>query len=160
MSKAIQIWARENEPSKEMIYYDGYWDQIIFIRDKIRFLLGVEGHGEVNDKIRVVGTHTSKSIKLPVYELDLKEKFGLRIFIRCNFHDWKVSIQSEKEIDCDFLDIFEEDKPISYLYCEGMTKDQIFGMYNENKKEFTVEIYNHFKLFTFMWILKNHLDKR
>lgn len=157
-SQAIQLWANENEPSKEMSYFDGYWDQIMFVRDQIRFLLGVDGHGQTDDKVRVVGTHVSKSIKLPVFELDLQEKYGLKIFMRDNFHDWKVSIKSDRDIDCDFMNLFEEIEAISYLYCEGMTKDQIFGMHKENKKEFTIEIYNNYQLYTFMWILKNYLS--
>jgi hypothetical protein len=148
----LQDWANENEPSDTMKWKRGYWDQVCFIRDQVGYLL--LGYEEAREKILVINTHVSKSIKLPVFYIDLKEWYGLELILRYNFFDWKVTVKSDFDIDCDFMDLFTENESINYLYCEGM-ENEVYGMFKENNKEFTVEISDQFKLFNFLWILKN-----
>ena len=159
----LLTWCRVNEPSDNMIYKQGYWDQIIFIRDDINGLFydySDSGYEEYNaNPVLVINTHMSKSILLPVYKINLK-KHNLSMIIRNNFYNWKVSVISEKEIDVDFMGLFKKNKNIHSVYCEGFEKNQVFGCFKNNKKQFTVEIDDRNRLFTFMYLLNNYLKRR
>ncbi|WCF11591.1 hypothetical protein NDS46_30055 (plasmid) [Paenibacillus thiaminolyticus] len=150
----LQNWSIKNEPSKEMFFHIYYWNQILFVRDRLTAVFGsiVDGRGLIN----VVGTHVSKSIVLPVYQIEVKE-LGLLLTMRGNFYDWKVSVLSKTPIVCDFMNLIDGSKKWSSHYCEGFKNEQIFGSYNENKREFTVEISDDFSLYTFIWLLVRHL---
>jgi hypothetical protein len=151
----LQKWAIENEPSKEMYYYEGYWDQIIFIRNIITYLI-FDTSDEAERSRSVVSTHVSKSIKLPVYQFEAK-KLGLTLTLRYNFSDWKVSVSSHIPITCDFMSLFDGSQEWSTHYCEGFGADRIYKSFNENNKEFTVELDNKFKLYTFIVVLTHFL---
>lgn len=151
----LQKWMMENEPGKEYHYHRSYWDQTTFIRDRLSMLIfgsrdAKRGH------IQVISTHTSKSITLPVVEMDVPD-WGLRLTLRHNFHDWKVSVESSKPINVDFGDLFNAETNWSYLYCEGFPHDRVFTSYQVNAKAFTVELYTIMELYTFLWMLMHHL---
>lgn len=151
-------WCRVNQPSDEMIYKKVYWTQIMFIRDTINNIFYKSYKEYENNPVMVINTHTSKSIKLPVYEINIK-KHNLKMILRHNFYDWKVSVISNKDISIDFMNLFNENDVINSVYCEGFKKEQVFDSFKNNKKEFTFEIDDNFKLFTFMYILNNYLNK-
>jgi len=145
-----------------MIYKQAFSDQVCFVRDTINHLFyenSDSGYEELKaNPVLVINTHTSKSIKLPVYKINLK-KYKLSMIIRNNFYDWKVSVVSEQEIDVDFMELFEEDKTINPIYCEGFSKEQVFKSYKDDKKRFTIEIHDKNRVFTFMYLLNNYLKK-
>jgi hypothetical protein len=97
--------------------------------------------------VYVVGTHTSKSILCPVYYIELRD--GVRIWMRYNFFNWNVSIDSDQPITCDFLGVLSN---YGYCYCEGM--DDKFDEYTNNNKKFTVCVDNHYDLYVFFRVLK------
>lgn len=35
----LKEWANANQPRENLIYKDGYWDQIVFVRDEVAGLL-------------------------------------------------------------------------------------------------------------------------
>lgn len=82
----------------------------------------------------VVGEHTTKSVRLPVYSIR-SLALGLEVRARNNFHDWKLSVllRGGKPVTDTFGDLIsrEEDgtaKSISEHYCEGFTNDWVFGI--------------------------------
>ena len=158
----VTTWIRVNNPKDEMIYKQAFSDQVCFVRDAINHLFyenSDSGYEELKvNPVLVINTHTSKSIKLPVYKINLR-KYKLSMIIRNNFHDWKLSIVSEQEINVDFMELFDETKTINSVYCEGFKEDQVFQSFKDNKKQFTVEIYDRNRLFTFMYLLNNYLKK-
>lgn len=154
----IQEWAVENEPSKDMLWYKGYWDQICFIRDQIGNILFSGDWKKAKNEITIVNTHVSKSIKLPVYHINLENKYGIELIMRYNFYDWKVSVKSLKAISTNFMNLFDEGGKVSYLYCEGFQTENVYDSYKNNKNKFTVELYDNYQLYTFIWILKNYLE--
>lgn len=154
----LQEWAVENEPSKNMIFYQGYWEQILFVRDIIpRVILSNLSFEEARNCLKVISTHTSKSIKLPVYEITIPEH-NITIILRYNFYDWKISVVSEKDIELDFMSLFDEEEEIAHLYCEGFPRELVFSSYSHNKKQFTFEVRGKYKLHTFLWLLKHYLE--
>ena len=108
----------------------------------------------------VINTHMSKSVLLPVMLMDIKE-YNIKIVLRYNFHNWKISVISKQNIDCDFKELFKEDnEPLNSIYCEGFPKDLVFGRYCDNKKQFTIEIGDKYRLYVFMYLLNNYLKNK
>lgn len=89
----------------------------------------------------------SKSVRLPAYRLGLKD--GTTFIMRDNFHDWKISVISPKSVNANFLELFDPEKVIHKVYCEGFPEDLVFGSYSQNSREFTVELNNNFEVYTF-----------
>lgn len=159
MQVALQKWANENEPSDDMLYKKGYWDQIRFVRDHLPsvFANTYDEFEAIRETIQVVSTHVSKSIRLPVFHVTL-EKFGLELILRQNIYEWKVSVVSKKEIQCDFGDLVNPMGDIDPIYCEGFEQDWVYPSYETNQQTFTVEIGSEYKLYTFLWLIKNKLS--
>lgn len=148
----LQEWANNNSPSKEMLWHGSFWNQIVFVRDYLARILSFT-YEQYRDLVYVDGEHTSKSIKCPVYFIQLAD---MKIWMRYNFYNWNISIDSNIPIDCDFLDIFH--KNLDYCFCEGMA-DKKFSAYDKetNNKKFTICIGEDYGLYTFFWILKKFL---
>ena len=151
----LQAWYNKNadETSDSMNYKSAMSRQFVFIRDTFSFDL----FNEKLVSLEPVSTHTSKSVKLPVYKAVLKD--GTTIIARCNFHDWKVSIWSPRELEFP-KSLFHRggsDK-ISELYCEGFIKEWVLDSYENNKKEFTVELPSgeHY-MWTFLFLLNEQI---
>ena len=158
-------WYSVNEPDEKLIYGKGCHDQIYFVRNVICGSLFFEkeypnvkaftdewDNALVENEPKVISTHCSKSVILPVMEIDLKS-VGVKIFLRNNFHDWCISIESEKDINCDFKGLVTDRKG----YFEGLT-GKVYCKYSENnKKKFSVVLNNDYEVFTFMWLLRDSL---
>jgi hypothetical protein len=155
----LLTWCRVNDPEEKMLWKQGYWEQIMLIRDTINPLFYSSYEEYKDNPVMVISTHRSKSIVLPVYEINLKQ-YALKMIIRNNFYDWKVSVISEKTINADFMGIFKEDENINSIYCEGFKDEQVFQSFKENKIQFTVEINGRYELFTFMYLLNNYLKTK
>jgi len=136
MSKPIREWALETVPSDDMLWKGGWGSQVMFFRDDLRYLMGSGlDYEDAKGLGRVISTHTSKSIALPVVEYDRKD-IGLRVILRDNFHDWKLSVISERPITSCFDGLFHTTPPVEpeytgdYLspcYFEGFPRDLVFG---------------------------------
>jgi hypothetical protein len=147
----LTIWALDNlgsEPHKNCV-----WDQVLFVRGRLASILA-RTYEQYYDLWDVVGTHRSKSLNCPVFHAKL-EKDGLKIWMRYNFYNWNVSIESERPITCDFIDSFSDDN-YNYCYCEGMA-DKKFGTYNNSNTKFTVCIDHDYDLYTFFRVIRKHL---
>ena len=117
-----------------MVFKKGYWDQIYIVRNRMRDFF--------KDRIkqaRVVSTHVSKSIQLPVMMVQLTD--GTIFIIRSNFYDWKVTVVSPTAIILN-TSIFTCNEQVDPIYCEGFNKDWVLGPYSQNNKEFTIELYD------------------
>ena len=149
----IQDWFMENEPSENMIYREEFSNQWLFVRDRLPQVLFPNLHHEKQrERLTVISTHMSKSIVLPVYEIKIPEQ-GITLTMRNNFYDWKVSVESLYPIPNRFDGLFDEKKVFSSVYCEGFPPNKVFGSFEGNQKTFTIEIYDDFLLFTFLWLL-------
>lgn len=168
MRRRLDDWWLDNTPDEKLIYKDGLRRQCIFIRDQIMTRLFIDictdirkfkNFSEQRSKIYetfhpfVISSHTSKSVKLPVFELDL-ERIGLKIILRDNFYDWCISVESENEVDCDFIGIIN---PKDKGYFEGFPKERIYEPYyaKTNNKNFSVVLRDEYDVYMFMYILRN-----
>lgn len=165
MKEKLNDWWSNNEPDENLIYKNGLGEQCIFVRDTLMNGLFIEIASDIlkceNFEERcaiydsfvpsVIGTHRSKSVKLPVMEMDLS-KMGLKVIFRYNFYDWCISVESEKDVDCDFMGLITDQKG----YFEGFPQDRIYDTYSENnKKKFSICLNNKYEVYTFMYLLKN-----
>lgn len=162
MGMQLQEWANAHQPDESLIYKDEYWEQIIFVRDKITGLLAktLEEYETILANIKVISEHTSKSVRLPVFRVEIAD--GTAFTMRCNFYDWKVSVSSPRDIRADFMGLFDPTLRIHDAYCEGFPKELVYGPYAENERQFTIELPSgNYYLFTFFWIFARQvLDNR
>ncbi len=153
--KQLQEWANENKPADDLIYKNGYWDQIMFVRDVVTPLLlwggNYDEYKALEQNTRVISTHRSKSVILPVFLIEMPD--GTRFTLRYNFYNWKVSVDSPKDVEADFLGLFDQNAQVHPVYCEGFDPKWVYGAYATNKRQFTIELpAGNYHLFTFFWI--------
>ena len=149
----LQDWANAYEPAESLIFKKGYWDQIVFVRDRISGALA-RGYREFEriseSSIGVISTHTSKSVRLPVFRIRLAD--GTEFTLRYNFHDWKVSVNSPCDVEADFMGLFDENERIPEYNCEGFPNESVYGPYGKNKRQFTIELGDEHDLYMFFRI--------
>lgn len=115
----------------------------------------------------VIGEHTSKSVRLPVYSLE-RPDLGLQVVLRDNYHDWNVSVISETPITTDLrgfeLDYNQRDRERypngfraggswSYCFFQGFPDELRFGPYSENPRKFSICIDSDYEVYTFLWLI-------
>lgn len=152
----VTAWIRVNEPDEKLIYTKGLSKQVYFVGDELCKLLSSTYEEWEGNPPMVISTHYSKSVKLPVFQINL-EKYGIEMVLRYNFYDWKVSVKSDKPLKFDYMGIFNPTQEISYIFCEGFPKDKVYGSYEKSHSQFTVEISSYYDLYTFIFLLKNYL---
>ncbi len=144
MESRLQKWINEQTAKDTMLWKGAFMEQILFVRDRLVYLVGGGLPFEQMDAVAdVVSTHHSKSIALPVYDLR-RPDLGLRLVLRGNFYNWKLSVISDAPIVADFSGLFHTTPPVdpSYtgdelagVYFEGFPKDLIFGYYEPSDKK-------------------------
>lgn len=152
MDVSLQEWVNANQPSDEMCWKEPFWNQVMFMRDRVASLFA-RNYEQFKNMVRVVSTHTSKSIKCPVYYIQLDE--GVKIWARHNFFNWNISVDaraSGRDIDCDFLGV-ADDRNYDYCFCEGM-EEQKFDPREKDKRRFTVEVNDHYEAYVFFRAIK------
>ena len=152
----VTAWVRVNKPDENLIYGSGLGNQVIFVRDTLCQMLMPSYDTWRNNLPMVISTHFSKSVKLPVYQINL-EKYGMELVLRYNFYNWKLSVKSDKPLDFNHMNLFDPTKIIPDYNCEGFPKDKVYGSYEQSHCRFTVEFDSQFELYTYVFLLKNYL---
>ena len=137
-----------------MLWKKSAIDQEIFLRDTICTNL-------LHTHSFVISTHTSKSIKLPVYAFLMHN--GIKVICRENFYGWKMSIELPKPKP--FADILPKDiisegykEDIHNCYFEGFKNEWVYPGYNPddiNQTKFSIGIYSDYNFYMAMYILKH-----
>jgi hypothetical protein len=159
----LQEFINENltKQADDLIFKKAGIDQAIFVRDDIHrlFARGKDGNERYAWRkahpVKVVSTHTSKSVELPVYEINPSEddENDLIVIIRDNFFDWKVSVSSRQPVEDNFYGLFDSEESLYGVYCEGFKEEWVFGSYAESHHDFTIELYSGHALWTFIYLL-------
>lgn len=156
----IREWISGNAVGDEMVWKGAAGRQCKFLYEDLQGLIGMGlREGEIG---RVISSHTSKSIDLPVVEF-ARPDLGLRIVARNNFSDWKISVISERPIVADFSGLFYTNPPVepdytgdklSPVYFEGFPRELVFGYYDtSDKRRFSAEIYGNHSLWTVIFLI-------
>ncbi len=131
MKIELELW-KKNNPIKETMYFrNAALSQFNEIEQSAL---------RCNINVFVVGTHTSKSILLPVYLLQNKDA-SRQLWVRDNFHNYAISIQTEKPIQLD-SSVAEEEK--------GMG-DNVFSCYFEGFERNNLPIFTSYKDCSLHW---------
>lgn len=142
-------WMRKQEIEDKMIWKDAAIHQEVFVRDELcHYLLHVP--------VFVVSTHTSKSIKLPVYRFRMLN--GIIVTMRENFHGWVVSIKSPFTVTLS-EDLVHGDAggkgDVTAPYCEGFKEDWVYPYGDKDVRLSTFRVSGDYKL----WALMRELNK-
>lgn len=154
----VTAWARVNNPIEQLIYGKYLGPQICFVRDKLCMVLNPDYKYWDKNPPLVISHHYSKSVKLPVYQINIEE-YGVELILRNNFYDWKISINSSSPLNFNFMGIFDTIKEIPHIFCEGFPKDKVYENYDKNHSQFTLEIRSDYDLYTFFFLLKKYLEQ-
>ena len=153
----VTAWAKVNRPRETLIYKKEQENQICFVRDILSDrLIFADMAWDEHDEPMVISHHYSKSVKLPVFQI-IREDLGLEFVLRCNIYDWKISVKSEKPLNYDFMGLFDPKKVINGRFCEGFPEDKVYGSYEQNHSQFTIEIGSEYNVYAFFFLLRNYL---
>lgn len=157
MNIPLQEWINKNIPKNELLWKDAALRQCMFVRDRLLYaFIGCFASTNISFKDKnlswsVVSQHTSKSITLPVYKIEI---YGVTFILRDNFHNWMVSVESNNPVvipkGFEFGDTTEQ---IHSCYCEGFAKEWVYQPYSENNKKFTIEIHSDYELYCFFKVV-------
>lgn len=149
MREKLQAYAERVTVGDEMLWKGAWGSQLVFLRDELHSIfsygLGYNDRGHV---AVVIGEHRSKSIMLPVVEFH-RPDLGLRVIVRGNFHDWKMTVLSDKPLEIDFSGLCYTSpppdpeytgNPLAPCYFEGFPSELVRGYYDENHSEFSLAI--------------------
>ena len=155
----LKHWRKTWALEEALIYKQAAYNQAHFFINKICGDL-------LKSKGFVVSHHTSKSCKLPVYFIKLRN--GIRLTMRCNFYDWKLSVEIPEEYaslptnylpeDCLSHDLVQNKRDkISPCYCEGFKKEWCYDAYDPQlpPKKFTIEIPDDERLYVIIHYIKH-----
>lgn len=152
--------------------------QVHFVRDNLAGLFwsdvpyasraAAPPRTDTKETAYVIGEHSSKSVRLPVYSLE-RPKLGIQVVLRDNQHDWNVSVISDTPIATDLhgfeLDYSRDDdrkrypngfrSPGSWGYCyfQGFPDEVKFGPFSENPCKFSLCVNGDYDVYTLLWLL-------
>jgi hypothetical protein len=153
--KPLMDWAKTHKPSEKLLSGQGYWDQIHFVRGNINYLFVSTDDRCLDKPVMVVGTHSSKSVLLPVYSIKTPD---IEVRFKGDFHIWLVSVKSEHIVPDVFYNIINRSASINPVYLGGFHKDWMFGSYDLNQLQFSVEIHSDYDLYTFFLVILGALN--
>jgi len=147
----VLAWKRVNEPIllTDSILFES---QIKFVCETFKELL----FDDKEIQPMVVATHISDGILLPVYQIKL-EKYGITLTMSSNFKNWIVSVNSEQDLDWNYMELFNPDEKIELKEYLGIPKDSIYGNYSASKKTFSVSIKSIYRMYMFIFLMIHHL---
>lgn len=144
MKEDLGQWIDKNVPRFSLTYKDQAIRQFSFVYER---LWELRNEPAIVD---IIATHFSKSINLPVYQFELDDKV---ITMRCNFHDWIMSVRSETVIEgLDTLSLFTPHMRLNPTQCEGM-EELVYGSYMDNKNEFTIRLDNEYAVYCILQLI-------
>lgn len=151
--------------------------QVHFVRDDLCSMLwadvAYDKRGEApprtcKETCFVVGEHTSKSRRLPVYSLE-RPDLGVQFVLNYNYHFWQCSVISEKPIAADLrgfeMDFSDSDRKRfetdpwrvgrSWGYCafQGFPKEVQFGPFSTDPCKFSLTLGTEYSVHTFLFLI-------
>lgn len=138
---------------------DPFLAQVHFIRDSLAGLVWADVPYDKRPRATpredcvetafVVGEHMSKSVCLPVFQLERRD-LGLAVTLRYNFHDWNVSVSQERST-ADLRGFPTGDT--RYCFFQGFPAGRRFGTYDANPLRFSMAIVSDHEVYTLLWLL-------
>lgn len=148
---ALQDWLAD--------HYQNGLHQAIFARDDLAALVGVDP--------MVIGTHRSKGLLLPVY--DFTRNNQIRLVLRNNFHDWKLSASTYRDVGAsgELSCLFHTTPPVepnytgdelASCYFEGFERADVYGYYSQDQANFSASVGGDYQLWAAVFAILRSLD--
>lgn len=150
--------------------HDAAKRQAVFVLEDVLPLVGAGlDYEDYRDGAVVIGEHMSKSVCLPVYEMR-REDLGLRLVMRNNFHDWKLSVDSARPIveRNGFLSsLFHTTPPVergytgddlAKVYFEGFRCEDIFGYHCGNQGQWSACVRDDYRMWATVFYVMRELE--
>lgn len=158
--KELVTWVRQNPADEKCLWSRGWEEQLLFLTDDFpslffRGLLSRPSEAHEGCSIRVIGTHRSKSLVLPVVSY---ERPGLQVVVRHNFYDWKATFVSTEEVTAKFGPLFTNSL-MSPVYFEGFPEKLVFEPWSvHNRMRWSAEVRSSYELYTTLFLVLRALD--
>jgi hypothetical protein len=146
----------------ELYYFNAMKRQVMWVRDVLADVVGCTSKTTFS-----ISEHRSKSVVLPVYLLE-RPDLDVRFYLRNNFHNWKLSVDSKRPICENFAGLFmtapppEPDytgDPLHSVYFEGFPSELVYGYYDPSGKGlWSAEIWTDEQLWTVLYLCVRYLD--
>lgn len=156
-------WRAAADTIPEAMYYrKAAADQVLFVRDRLPAVWAnsseeYDAHSD-GCATRVVGTHRSKSIELPVYGLEIS-RLGLRVVLRDNFYDWNLVVDSDRPVVIDPTRLFPPNDLGSCFY-QGFPAAWVEATpYAQSQTRFACYLENAYALHTFFHLVARALER-
>jgi hypothetical protein len=103
---------------------------------------------------------------LPVYQIATPDG-KLKLTLRNNFHNWKMSVDSQASVGADFRCLFYTippthpdytGNPLSPVYFEGFPRELVYGYFCQNDRQFSAEIHTDERLYVAVFLLAQSLN--
>lgn len=162
-------WARANTVSKKVTWKGRYDDQLAFVWRVLHNLFAQQLEEGVEPKpiiATVVSTHTSKSMKLPVYHLQ-HPTLDLQVILSNDFTAWKMSVISGTPITANFDGLFHTAPPLDPSYTgnpldpvefKGFREDLIFSYFSvSDGKKWSAVLMSNEDVYTSLFLILQSL---
>lgn len=157
-------WMTISKPGETMLWRDAAHDQFMFF-ERLTSLIAAglpdEPTSARDGLARVIGTHRSKSIGLPVVQW-ARADLGVTFTMRDNFHDLKLSVSSDRPIDNPaFPAIFHTTPPVDPAYTgdplrscyfEGFPSALVYGYQASNHRVWSAEIHGQSRAYMVLFL--------
>lgn len=160
-SVSIGEWVQAHRPSETLLWKGGVADQVD-ITWSLYYLLcrrfPMNRWQEATEwkhahTPRVISTHRSKSVTLPVIYLPSD---NISLIMRGNFFNWVVSVDAAWPVLDTFHDLIQRGEHVAHCYAEGFDKEWVYEEYPRNKQRFTTTVpYSLHALWAFVWLLSH-----
>jgi hypothetical protein len=163
MDVSLSDWARDTRVEDTLFWKGTAHNQVEFVLKELGpFAAGIHDYALAEESLRVISTHRSKSVDLPVYRI-INMELDMEFILRNNFYNWKFSVISSKPILAEFTGLFYTSPPVepdytgdhlAPVYFEGFPEKYIFGYYDksDNKKKWSADMYNDYDLWTTIYV--------
>lgn len=160
----LYVWWTENTIEDTMLWKKSAQMQMDFVDSQLNGLMQNRLRKKERTEVQIISEHRSKSIDLPVYVL---ERGDLKIILRENFYNWKISVICSRKIDANFDGLFHTTPPIEpdytadelwHGYFEGFPEDLVFDYYEEtDKKVWSAKISDDYILYITIYLILKSL---
>jgi hypothetical protein len=164
--QGLNEWVKEHfvPQDEKLIWKEGTKNQFNMIRRQIAGLLAQKkdhAYEEYEALVKVCSTHTSKSVKLPVYFIDWKR--GLTFIFRDNYYNWNVTVldnRSDESTPLTFPEYMQIDAMQGYCFVEGFPAEYVKGKYEDNPRAFTFACSDDYQLYAIFWHLVSQVEPK
>lgn len=146
----LNVWAQTHQPRETLHWHSGYKTLVDLINRRIAPVF-FRSAVEQDRSVTVIGTHTSKSVLLPVINIVVPNLVSM--VLSYNFHCWSISVNAHMPVPDNFFDLFDRTVRKNSVYYYGFKDEWVFSPYAANPQTFSLHLYDDYELYMFCRLL-------